>query len=349
MFGMPSEDFLLLANYTKNGLHIINGRLLYTYALSLNGGATPSVLTAVYFNEAILTELFQSSDTLLFLEDGYGKLYSPDADTKPQLSAWFEELLEGWDENGRKTSAKKAAIRISSKQYPIHFYSIRSSSSFQTGILFFAGLGIYLLFGSLIGILLALWLSKRNYQPVAELLSLVAQNSKQAIPPGHDDFYIIRSSYQALLSAYQDNRRTLREWQADKTNSWMNRLFKEKTKSSKSIFLENTSWAEAMTLDSFVLMSIEITDFCGTEQSDELTVLSQEDGAEISSDIVDMAYFIVKNCLDELLNKQYTSFSAETDGRLYALINVSQEEAVQELQQNLMRAASDLQDFIRTH
>ena len=149
MFGMPSEDFLLLANYTKNGLHIINGRLLYTYALSLNGGATPSVLTAVYFNEAILTELFQSSDTLLFLEDGYGKLYSPDADTKPQLSAWFEELLEGWDENGRKTSAKKAAIRISSKQYPIHFYSIRSSSSFQTGILFFAGLGIYLLFGSL--------------------------------------------------------------------------------------------------------------------------------------------------------------------------------------------------------
>ncbi len=349
MFGMPSEDFLLLANYTKNGLHIINGRLLYTYALSLNGGATPSVLTAVYFNEAILTELFQSSDTLLFLEDGYGKLYSPDADTKPQLSAWFEELLEGWDENGRKTSAKKAAIRISSKQYPIHFYSIRSSSSFQTGILFFAGLGIYLLFGSLIGILLALWLSKRNYQPVAELLSLVAQNSKQAIPPGHDDFYIIRSSYQALLSAYQDNRRTLREWQADKTNSWMNRLFKEKTKSSKSIFLENTSWAEAMTLDSFVLMSIEITDFCGTEQSDELTVLSQEDGAEISSDIVDMAYFIVKNCLDELLNKQYTSFSSETDGRLYALINVSQEEAVQELQQNLMRAASDLQDFIRTH
>ena len=338
MFGMTSEEFLLLADYTKNGLHIINGTLLYTYAVPLNGGASPSVLTAVYFNETILTELFQSSDALLFLEDSEGRLYSPASQDAPELTDWFYRQQTAWAADGRRTENRKSALRLSSKDYPIYFYSVSTSSFFRTGFLLFAGLGAYLLLGSAVGILLAFWFSRRNYQPVADLLSLVAKNSRQEIHPEHDDFSIIRSSYQALLSAYQDNRRILREGQADKINSWMNRLFKEKAKPVKAIFQENTAWSKAMTKSSFVLMSVEITDFCGMDQA-----------SEIGSDIVDMAYFIVKNCLDELLNKHYTSFSGETDGRLYALINVNEEDEIFELQQNLMHAASSLQDFIRIH
>ena len=112
MFGMTSEEFLLLADYTKNGLHIINGALLYTYAVPLNGGASPSVLTAVYFNETILTELFQSSDALLFLEDGEGRLYSPASQDAPELTDWFYRQQAAWAADGRRTENRKSALRL---------------------------------------------------------------------------------------------------------------------------------------------------------------------------------------------------------------------------------------------
>ena len=148
---------------------------------------------------------------------------------------------------------------------------------------------------------------------------------------------MIRTAYQRLLSAYQDNEARLRESRAGEKNSWMNELLKGRSSSIAAATKGFDIWAKDLQQEAFVLLGVDLID---------MGSMQEEEAEEISTEVMDMAYFIVDNILGELLAEHYQAVEAETDGKLFALVNVHAQFDRGKVIQDLKAISQKTNDFI---
>ncbi len=158
----------------------------------------------------------------------------------------------------------------------------------------------------------AWYISRRNYQPVADLVELLpGQYQKET---ADNDFQKIRKAYQELVEEKSWAAEKLRDARLTGINTWLNEMLKGRSQEFYSISGREALWTKELAKKCFAVISgelLEIGKIAGGQQ-------------EAGEDTVEMAYFIVKNVLQEFLGASYASVEGTTEGILFSIVNLDE-------------------------
>ena len=335
-YKMTLEELRSFSERGKNGLHALeNGKngLLYVYSVYSQRSEQADIMVLIYLNTGVIRDLVSLAQSSVFLSLADGSWFSSSG----------RELLAEWEQAGKEegdyallSGKEDYLMKLRSPAYQMDFFNVIPKSLYLEGInQMKLILAVYIIASSIGGIGIAWYVSKRNYQPVKELLELTGKSMQES--EDGNDFFVIRTAYQRLLSAYQDNEARLRESRAGEKNSWMNELLKGRSSSIAAATKGFDIWAKDLQQEAFVLLGVDLID---------MGSMQEEEAEEISTEVMDMAYFIVDNILGELLAEHYQAVEAETDGKLFALVNVHAQFDRSKVIQDLKAISQKTNDFI---
>ncbi len=199
-------------------------------------------------------------------------------------------------------------------------------------------LATYVILCSLLGVLLAGFLTKRNYSPVDELIKLT-QRGRYRSDSEVGEFQAIKDSVEKLIHVYenQEEEKLSREHQI-KSNR-MTRILENSRYAmiSEEEFERLTSH---FTYHGYLLLDFNVSDISDIFM-DEENILSEETRRLIS--------FIIDNVCAELLETEgkYAYLSGESGGDYYFLINVDTEAERDTIYQDVAQIAEKVGCFLK--
>ncbi|MCI8626424.1 MAG: helix-turn-helix transcriptional regulator [Lachnospiraceae bacterium] len=336
-YKMTLEELRSLSQKGKNGLHALdNGEngLLYVYSAYEKREKLADITVLIYLNTSVIREFVSLAQSSVFLSLADGSWFSSSGQEFP---AEWEQIAQEQGDYALSSGKQNYIMKLRSETYKLGFLNVIEKRLYLKGVnRMKLILAVYVMASIVGGIGIAWYVSKRNYQPVKELLELTGE-AMQDVEDGND-FSVIRGAYQKLLSAYQDKEARLRESRAGEKNSWMNELLKGRSSNITAAIKGFDTWAKEMQYDSFALLGVDLVD---------MGSMQEEEAEEISTEVMDMAYFIVDNILGELLSERYQAVEAETDGKLFALVNVNDQFDQKKVIQDLKAISQKTDEFIR--
>ena len=327
-------EYLLNDNYTNdffiyNGLYDTYGKsnLIYANSYSNNGKQWANIFVSIPVSViedltsslpagTMLTVCFNSEkerlEERLLVVDSEGIMSLPDnVDIAPVIAG--ERTFEMADYMGISTEAENGKATYSLLVPQEAFWNdLRYSRNMHL---------IGLLITILVGIALMVFLLKRNFHPVSELLKFVGSDNKEM-----NEFQQIEAAYSMV---YQEKRKMYNTIQAQEKSlisSYLLSIFKGRVSGISN--REQESVLElAFKSGSFAIVGFYIPpDSKKTVQSDEL------------------AFFVVNNIFSELMEEE--TFYHTEDGRfLYYLFCISPEQA-DHWKEKSLKAANFLCDFL---
>ena len=346
-YGMKVERIKALTAEKKRGLFLSEEEeLFYFFSNSSGKNSQPEAVVFVYLDMVQIKRMMSIPEATLFLslsDDGYFPLR--------EETESAEKLVRKRDSYELSSGKGYYEMNIQSQKYEIGLISRIPKGIYEKKLhrllWILAGYILCCLIGGGIG---SWCLSKRNYRPLEELLELIRagsdkdnQKKRAAIKRGMaetDEFTMIRTAYQDLRAANQDKDIRLRIKKRKEQNDRMNELLTGRGK-NHSLEREGESvWNQPFLYQGFVVICVDISDF---------GMVFLEEKTEVSSEILDMAYFTVKNVLHELLGGSYSCVEAETEGRLFALLNVKEEETDPQFFTDLKEICTKASQFIWEH
>ncbi|WP_135552776.1 helix-turn-helix domain-containing protein [Paenibacillus cymbidii] len=170
-----------------------------------------------------------------------------------------------------------------------------------------------LLLCTAIGVAAAVFFARRNYNPVRELLLLVAGRTKPTAGSAMDEYEYIKHAIHHTLGERDRIHRQLEQQKGMIRANLLLRLMKGRLEAGYPLDEALTAYDLPFVSDRFAVMLIYIEDFA---------VLFDAGGEDDEEKKLRFVYLIVQNIVGELIDERHRCYSAETEGMIACLVNL---------------------------
>jgi len=326
--GISAEEFdALTRNYHYQTFQIYPS-LGGSYAYLINSLANvsgrqeePRAMILVKLDTEALTGLMQMDSSTTWLVDGRGKSIGSDG------SEIGRELLELVQNQGNGSwNVYESYIRcVDSEKFNMKYVNALPEDVYMENVRhMWKILSAYLLICLLVGGTLAVWIAKKQYDPVKEIMETIRKAN--LTPKEKGEMEQIKGSINQLIT--------------EKAN------FRQRLESQKRALRSTTMYnlIKGRHLERYLLEGIPYAGSDFSYQGGYLLAFDVEDASraffeeheDLNEDLMDLVFYVVENIAEELLENKYTSFVSEADGIMLCLVDVPEEkkaEAEKELRE----------------
>lgn len=189
---------------------------------------------------------------------------------------------------------------------------------------------------TIIGILLAYYLSRRNYYPVNELVNIIENRFKTFRSGKYNEFNIIKEAMNNTLDENQKIRRSLKQLDKVLMTNFLQKLLKGRLESCDYIKSAIKSYDIHFFSEHFAVILFNITDF---------SELFKDEKNNDPEENLKFVHFIMSNIIEELASQNNTGYMVEIDEMLACLINF-REDGISGSKDNMLRIISESKSFI---
>ncbi len=196
--------------------------------------------------------------------------------------------------------------------------------------------GYSILLCLIIGGIVSYLFTRRNYNPVQEIVHALADTAGIELNPGWNEYRFIRKAITNTLDAKEKMEQKLERQKITLRSDFLVRLIKGIPERSVPIDEALSSYGIEWPGDSFCVMLFYIEDFrqlFAGESSDSVEQLK-------------LVRFIIANVTEELINRKYRGFVLEVDDLTACLVNI-REDRQAGAKNDLNTIAGEIQHFIR--
>ncbi len=196
--------------------------------------------------------------------------------------------------------------------------------------------GYSILLCLIIGGVVAYLFTRKNYNPVQEIVHALANTAGIELNPGWDEYSFIRKAISNTLDAKEKMKQKLERQKITLRSDFLVRLIKGMPERSVPIDEALSSYGIEWPGDSFCVMLFYIEDFR------QLFVGESSDSIEQ----LKLVQFIIANVTEELTSRKYKGFALEADDLMACLVNIRGDRRAV-AKNDLNAIAGEIQRFIR--
>lgn len=203
---------------------------------------------------------------------------------------------------------------------------------------------IYIGFCLVAGLIISYYITKKNYSPINKLTQLFMNDSGEKIRFGQNEFSFLEKGVKDLLNEKATISRRLDQQSQALRNLYIIRLLRGRNKTDAISRESLEQYKITFSGNDFLVLLFQIEDidrkFMGSVTAEQ-------------EESVELAYFIIRNIIEELINEKYVGYSAEIDGMPVCLVNfdasckedVTEESIISDMEQ----IASRVKEFINAN
>jgi hypothetical protein len=172
---------------------------------------------------------------------------------------------------------------------------------------------IYIGLCLIIGILISLYLTKRNYNPIKNLIQVYVKNLGKPIEMGNNEFSYLEKGFRDLLSEKEKYLDKIERQAGVMRDNAVSRLLKGRT--SGAVSAAESLAASSITFSSnrFAVMVFNI---------EELGSMFADAVSDEKS--MDLVCFVIRNVVEELASERHHGYAVEIGGMMACLVNISE-------------------------
>ncbi len=301
-----------------NRLYFLQGTKSNALAYSLSGNYKDSfwdqeVVLLCFLSQSWLGGQFPDMDTAVLLQTREGQIQ--------KIGGGLAEE-EDWSSFAVKEEhlihkRGYAVLKQELPEYQLSLFCIRRDRAFRQELFIGVGLlAVYILASLGIGLSLSSFLSKRNYQPVDELLSLIRQGASGGERgEQEDEFEVIRNRLQRLLKGYEEKaEESFRQEQQVRDAQTGSFLLGQRNKYTLLEQEEQEKLKQILPNDFYLVVQVDFEEVEEALQGEQLNEKSMQ-----------LLYFIVRNVASDILGEEYPFLSGSLGGYGYLILNGAKE------------------------
>ena len=229
---------------------------------------------------------------------------------------------------------------ISSKINEWKYIFILPSFIFMEKVKYIKSLMVYsVIFCLVIGGIVAYIFTKMNYNPIHQMVQLLAGRAGIELNPGLNEYSFVQEAINNTLDEKEIIKQKLEKQHLALRSGFLGRLIKGTRDQAIPIEEALSSYKIQFISDIFCVILFYIKDFSKLFAE---TSLSESDSIEQ----VKLVHFIITNVVEELVCKNHYGVVTEVDDMMVCLVNVNKEHAKDVLKE-LVEITSKAQSFIR--
>lgn len=318
--------------------------VIYSYPLYSEGLTEPEATLIIKLNN----ERFQQCiPDFASLNDGWTLILDKDNSVLHSsvpygtvLNLKYEELSKDTDLTYPTINGVKYAVSyITSQSTNWKYVLVVPASIFKQKVEYIKNLTIFcLLLCIILGVLVAFFLSKRNYNPVNEIIHLLEKKFGTFPIKGNNEYRFI---HMAMDNAINENERInirLKQQNIVLQSNFLQQLLKGK-QTDRSIIESTLSYHDIrFESDCFAVMLIYIKEFSGLFENDRKMEAVEK---------IKLVQFIITNVVEELVRQNNNGYVFELDEMMACLINFK-ESGDGDNKRKMICIAKEAVDFIRS-
>lgn len=320
---------------------------LMTYLLSLPPQTeNPNTTLAVFIDRMRLQSLVESvnwaNQELFFIVDERNQVLFSTKDMALPAFVRYEDMAgEGGVVYGRLGDTEVAASYTSSHAADWKYISIARTSIFNEKVAFIRRLTLIgLVLCMAIGGVIAYWFTKKNYNPLSELLETIALKAgiKRETAQEANEYRFLSEVLTLAISEKQQSDRKLEQQAAALRSSFLTRLLKGRL--GQAVSLEEALRGHGIRFGApvFAVIVFYIEDYSGV-----LTGYKDQADAE---ERLRLAQFVLSNVAEEALSRRHSAYIAEVDDLLACIVNAEEAEP-EALYAELEDGVREVQELLR--
>lgn len=319
--------------------------IAYLRSIPISDLENPPATIVILFNENRFMEMIQNIQRVhfgdIFIVDKNNNTLACTAAYNLSDIIQFNELMNN---NGKILKGKeKEPIIVSHTQSAVSelkYVSIvprkivMEKIDYSRNIMFAS-----IIFCLILGVVVSVLLTHRNYNPVRKLINLWDGKIKGTYGNSDNEYQLIYNAIQGELEEKEKIHQKLEQQNSVVRADFLQKLLKGKLGSKISVH------------DAFYTLDIQF-------DSNEFAVLLiaiEDKGKIVSSETVDdfeeehkLTCFVITNVFGELLRQKYKGFVTEIDERIACLINLKNMEGINP-EQELIRISEEAQQFLKNY
>ena len=281
----------------------------------------PKAMILVKLDTAAIANLMRMDSSVTWLVDDRGMSIGSDGS---EISAELLELVQS--QGSGSWNVYESYIRcVDSERTTMQYVNALPEDVYLENVRqMWKLLSIYLLVCLLVGGTLAVWIAKKQYDPVREIMETIRKAN--LTPKEKGEMEQIKGSINQLITEKANFRQRLESQKRALRSTAMYNLIKGRH------------------LERYLVEGIPYVSGGFNYQGGYLVAFDVEDASraffeeheDLDEDLMDLVFYVVENIAEELLENKYTSFVSEADGIMLCLVNVPEEkkaEAEKELQE----------------
>lgn len=166
----------------------------------------------------------------------------------------------------------------------------------------------YFIFCFLIGLLISIYLAQRNYSPLKRIIEMLLKRIKLQDKSNENEFSFIENIFENIMETNVKLSKKVEEQNKKLIDNLLVRILKEENTNNKIIkFTKDIEGFEKSS--KYLIVGININ-----EISEQFFMI------EKNEEEIELAYFVVKNVLQELINSRFKGYVIEIDGKIISII-----------------------------
>jgi AraC-type DNA-binding domain-containing proteins len=229
---------------------------------------------------------------------------------------------------GKIAKNEMAISHIKSEYIPWEYVSIIHSKVFLEKVEYIKNIiYIYIIMCLISGLLVAYFFAKKNYSPVEKMTKMFNNRLGKLSSKEENEFSFLENSLKKLFDENESFFTKLSQQNEAMRNNLLIRLAKGRINNVKTLRDSLEAYTIKFESDNFLVIIFSIDKLCNQyfEENDK----ENEDAANL-------IYFIIRNVVEELLEKKYFGYMSEIDGRMTCVVNVRMDDG-QELRPELIK------------
>jgi AraC-like DNA-binding protein len=331
---------------TENGT---SGKIIIAHSIISTSQTVFDATVLITVDENKLMQVIKnvalaSKETIILsdAQDNYW-LSSGKTDNLGSFLQYIKEKKSGSVFYSEYSGEENTIMRIPSSINGLQYISIMPSKTYLQKVRYIKNIiFIYISFCLVAGLAVSFWITRRNYIPLRNLTQMFANDFGKISGKGQNEYSFLEKGVKELLNEKATIRKRLDQQAQALRNSFIIRLLKGRpdigSVSEKSLEQNIIEFSG----NQFLVLLFQIEDidrkFLGS-----VTVDREES--------VELAYFIVKNIVEELVNEKYSGYAAEIDGMPVCLANFSDSMDIveEDIFRDVEQIASKAQEFINNN
>lgn len=183
----------------------------------------------------------------------------------------------------------------------------------------------------------AFWLTRRNYEPIRNMMEFVSPKVKTNMKNLPNEFAVLQSFMTESAAIQDEANRKMQEQRQVLRGQFLARLLKGRVDTRSALPQAIEAYDLRFETDRFAVLLLQVEDYAHLFQANEELAVDKK---------IQLVYLIVTNIFEELLESSHQAYFTEVDGTIACLINVKgrEREAKIELLNGVQNANTFIQD-----
>lgn len=274
------------------------------------------VLDEELFQQEVERVQWVNQGTLFIIDENDQLLATTSGSVPPLISA--AELTDPENIATKEINGEKVTISyVSSEVNSWKYVSVLPSSIFLEKARYIRNITLISLAACLIGgIIIAYYFTRKNYNPVHELIEIVSQKSKVSFEQSKNEYEFIKRVIAHTFNEKEEINRKLEQQSSAMKANFLERLLKGRLERSFPVDEALATYNMTFHSDKFAVVLFYIEDYNELFRDSSLQDLEEK---------LKFVHLIIKNIVEELVNQQHNGFVEEVDGMMACLVNFKED------------------------